>query len=192
MSTVEEMTLAFKESTQIFPDRSRLMIGGTEMAFHCDKFNTRICKNLEDVLGVEEGGELLRASAEQTTHAFLTQFLDDGDRKAQFEALSPQERLQTIFGIFKVLAYGALEIVELSEEKSVFRSASTYLSEGWRENQKRWRWVDREDPACHDIRGHLSAAMALAFDKPVGSYDLVETKCRAMGQDACEFVAEVI
>jgi hypothetical protein len=180
MSTVEEMTLAFKESTQIFPDRSRLMIGGTEMAFHCDKFNTRICKNLED------------ASAEQTTHAFLTQFLDDGDRKAQFEALSPQERLQTIFGIFKVLAYGALEIVELSEEKSVFRSASTYLSEGWRENQKRWRWVDREDPACHDIRGHLSAAMALAFDKPVGSYDLVETKCRAMGQDACEFVAEVI
>jgi len=196
MSTVDDaasrIALDFKNSMEIFPDRSRLMVGGTEMAFHCDKFNTRITKSLEDVLGIEEGGELLRSSAERTTHAFLSKFLSDGETKATFEALPPPDRLQAIFRIFKVLAYGALETAELGEKRSVFRSTSTYLAEGWLENQKRWHWEDREAPVCHDIRGYLGAALALAFDKPAGSYRLVETRCRAMGQEVCEFIAEVI
>lgn len=173
-------------------ERSRLQIGGVEVSFHCDKFNTRVLKNFEDVMGYEQGGQLLFESAAATSHAALSRFLLAGPGAAAFTPLDFHARLEAAAELFKVLAYGAIEIVSATPLKAVFRSRTSYLAEGWLENKDRWNLDEREGPACHDIRGHLAAALAVAAGRPWSGYRVVETQCRAYkNAPVCEFVAEV-
>ncbi|HRY61444.1 MAG TPA: hypothetical protein P5266_04535 [Candidatus Fermentibacter sp.] len=165
-------------------DRSRLAIGGVEVAFHCDKFNTRILKNIEDVMGYEDGGRLLREWAEKTTHESLAKFFK-GD--SEFAALAPRGRVEAILELFKVLAYGAVSIKSFGDGGAVFSSPYSYLAEGWLENKKAWGWTLRQGPACHDMCGHLAAAMSIAFGKPIGAFTAVETSCRTMDAPECVF-----
>ncbi len=174
------------------PAKSRLEIAGGPVAFHCDKFNTRILKNFEDVIGYERGGDLLYRMAECTTYASLQRFLCAGAGAPFFSGLELRARVDAALELFKVRAYGAVEIADFAPEKIRFTSKTSYLAAGWLENKERWNLDEREGPACHDIRGHLAAALAVATGKPVGAYRVVETQCRAYkNAPICEFVAEV-
>jgi hypothetical protein len=90
-----------------------------------------------------------------------------------------------------VLAYGAFEGNGVSEAGGKVTSKSSYVAEGWLENLERWNWTLRENPVCHDACGQIAAALAVAFGKPVETYSVTETACRAKGDDTCEFVVEV-
>ncbi|MDZ7262269.1 MAG: 4-vinyl reductase [candidate division KSB1 bacterium] len=192
MNASAEIVSAYLSTLDFIPERSRLELGKVEVSFHCDKFNTRILKNFEDVLGVEKGGDLLQKTAERTTYEALKKFLDSESVQSKFEALSHQDKAATLLEIFKIPAYGAIEIVTLAPEKSTFISKSSYLAEGWLENKRKWNWEDRQHPACHDIRGHLGAVLSIVYNQPIGTYTITETKCRAKGDTVCEFIGEVI
>lgn len=191
MGVSNEVVTSYAETLNFIPEKSRLELGSVEVSYHCDKFNTRILKNFEDVLGFDKGSILLKKGAETTTYDALKKFLNQDDIKANFDGLSPEDKVKTIFEMFKVSAYGALEVSSLSPEKSVFISKSSYLAEGWLENKEKFNWADRDLPVCHDISGHLCAVLSIVYAKPVGSFKIIETKCRAKGDDICEFVAEV-
>lgn len=173
------------------PERSRLEFGGTEVSFHCDKFNTRVIKGMEDVIGFEQAVRLLSASSETTHYAMLKQFFLDGEGKAAFAALSPGDKLAACFEAYKVFAYGAFDGAGLGETGGKVVSKSSYIAEGWLENLERWKWSLRENPVCHDACGQIAAAAAIAFGKAAGTYAVVETKCRSKGDDVCEFAVEV-
>lgn len=173
------------------PERSRLEFGGTEVAFHCDKFNTRIIKGMEDVIGVEQASRLLAASAEKTHYDWLKGFFIDGEGKAAFGALSAAEKLAACFEVYKVFAYGAFDGSGLSESGGKVISKTSYLAEGWIENLERWKWSLRDNPVCHDACGTIAAAAAISYGKPLGTYVVTETKCRSKGDDSCEFAVEV-
>ncbi len=113
--------------------RSRLSIGGSEVSFHCDKFNTRIRKNFEDVLGNESAGTLLFEMAERTTYEWFKTYLAGPSVGPSFQGLSPREQAEVILQLFGVLAYGAVAIEEISEQRALFTSKHSYLAEGgWR------------------------------------------------------------
>lgn len=172
--------------------RSNLSIAGTAVSFHCDKFNTRILKNLEDVMGYERAAQMLCNMAEKTTYDALKYVLDETDAGKDIKALPKKEQVEAFLDLFKALAYGAIVINEYSADRAVFSSDHSYLAEGWLENQERWNLDEREGPACHDIRGHLAAVMALVEDKAPDAYAVVETSCRAFKDGkVCEFIAEV-
>jgi hypothetical protein len=137
-------TIAFDRAT------STLKLGGVGVSFHCDKFNTRILKNFEDVMGYEDGGMLIRTAAARTSFAFLSQFLTTPDIAPSFAAMDPSGRLETIFEIYKALAYGAIRVQDVARTSAVFVSDTSYLAEGWLENRERWHLDEREGPACHD------------------------------------------
>jgi len=188
----ETISNAYLSTLAFDPERSRLQIGGSEVSFHCDKFNTRILKNFEDIMGYQEGGQLLFEASEHTTYDMLNAFLSQPPASTEFATLDLRQRLEAIFELFKVLAYGAITVKTATAEQACFSSATSYLAEGWLENQERWHLDEREGPACHDIRGHLAAAMALAVGKPRGSYKVSETECRVYKNGrSCEFAAEV-
>jgi hypothetical protein len=178
-------------TVKVYPDRSRLEFGGTEVAFHCDKFNTRIIKGMEDVIGVEQAARLLAASAEATHYAWLKKFFIDGDGKAAFSAMSAADKLAACFEVYKVFAYGAFDGSGLGENGGKVVSKSSYIAEGWLENMERWKWVLRENAVCHDACGTIAAAAAIAYGKPQGTYVVTEIKCRSKGDDICEFAVEV-
>ncbi len=191
MGISNEVVSSYAETLNFIPEKSRLELGSVEVSYHCDKFNTRILKNFEDVLGFEKGSLLLKKASESTTYDSLKIFLNQDDIKVNFDGLSQEEKVKTILEMFKVSAYGAIEVSGLSPEKSVFVSKSSYMAEGWLENKDKFNWEDRELPVCHDISGYLCAVLSIVYDKPVSSYQMTETKCRAKGDDICEFVAEV-
>lgn len=188
----EEVVNGFLKTMAFDQNRSRLSIAGTEVSFHCDKFNTRILKNFEDVMGYEDAANLLFEMAERTTYDSLKKLLSDTPLGDEFKSLSPEDKIGATFEIFKVLAYGSIVPEEITSDKAVFTSKHSYLAEGWLENRDNWHLDERLGPACHDIRGHLAAVMELVFDKEPGSYKVTEKQCRAY-KDAsiCEFVVEV-
>ncbi len=170
---------------------SRIRIGGHEVAFHCDKFNTRIIKGLEDVIGIPDAAKMLIASAEASSYQMFVDFFK-GDRKAAFDSLSPEDKIATLIEMGKMLGYGGVDVKSLSEKGGDFVSPYSYLAEGWLENKDRWNWSLRKNPVCYDMSGFLQAALAFVWGKKTGSYKVIETTCRSTGDELCTFKAEVI
>jgi hypothetical protein len=191
MADLSQIKNLFLGTVKADAEKSRLEFGGTEVSFHCDKFNTRIVKGLEDVVGYEEAKRILAHQAEVTHYAFLKKFFVDGPGAEAFGAMSPEEKLTAIFEIYKLLAYGAFNADGVDASGGPLTSPSSYVAEGWLENLERWHWSLRDNPVCHDACGHLAAALAVAFDEPIETFTVSETKCRSKGDDVCEFAAEV-
>jgi len=191
MGDTVQIKEAFLGTIKADADKSRLEFGGTEVSFHCDKFNTRVVKGLEDVVGFDGAHDLLSHQAEITHHAFLKKFLGDGPGAEAFSGLSPEDKLAAIFEIYKVLAYGSFDGSAVNDGGGKVVAKFSYVAEGWLENLERWNWTLRDNPVCHDACGQVAAALSLTFDKPVGTYSVTETTCRAKGDDVCEFVVEV-
>ena len=143
MEKIEDIKQGYVESIKVVADKSRIEVGGAEVSLHCDKFNTRIIKGLEDVVGFEKAQEILENSASKSTYDILNSYLSSTDIKSAFNGLSPEEKLKTIFELFKVLGYGAIEISSVSDSSGEFFSKSSYISEGWLENEKKWKWSKR-------------------------------------------------
>jgi hypothetical protein len=179
------------DTIEVHPEKSRLEFGGAEVSFHCDKFNTRVVKGLEDVVGFNDANRILASISEKSHYDLLTTFLNSGDAADDFASLSPEDKVASIFEIYKVFAYGSFDSSGIGESGGIVTSGSSYVAEGWLENMERWNWELRGKPVCHDACGHIAAAVGFAYGKPAGTYTVTETKCRSMGDDLCEFKVEV-
>jgi hypothetical protein len=166
--------------------RSRLKVAGTEVAFHCDKFNTRIIKGLESITGFDKLAIMISRISEET-HYNLVQKIIQADSEKRFASLSRTDKLAAIFEIYKVFGYGNFDVSKLTEDGGEVTAKKSYLAEGYLENQQRWNWGPRFRPFCVDADGYIAAAMAITFGKPVGTYIVRESKCRAMGNPVCIF-----
>ncbi len=166
-------------------EKSELRVAGQLFAYHCDKFNTRILKGLEDTLGFEKARDLLENSAESTMYDTLTGMFD------LFEGSTPEEKLNSIFEAYKVLGHGNISVKEISASGGTATAKPSYMVEGWLENEERWGWGKRENPICHDEAGAIAAAFEIAFGLSKGSAKVTETQCYVTGADSCEFKIEV-
>jgi hypothetical protein len=188
MNMADSIVEKTKAAIKIDADLARITIAGQEVAYHCDKFATRIIKGLEDILGVEKASELLANSAATTTlelNQALVKLEPDWDK------LGVPQRLEKIFEIYKLLGFGAVKAEKMDGSSTKVTSKSSYLAEGYLENMQRWMWPIREKIFCHDMCGYLQSAWALATDKPLGAFAVKETQCRTTGADQCVFIVEV-
>ncbi len=181
---------SYLKTFTIDAEHSRIRVGNHEVAFHCDKFNTRIIKGFEDVIGIEDSAKLLVASAEKTILQMFNDFFKD-DVKTQFDSLSPEDKFATLIEMGKLLGYGAIDPATPTDKGGTFISPSSYLAEGWLENETRWNWKQRSTPVCYDMCGFIAGALAFIYGKPIGTYKVTETTCRAKGDSVCTFKAEV-
>lgn len=190
MPVNNDIVQAYGATMEIDAAHSRIRMGGHEVAFHCDKFNTRIIKGLEDVIGIQDAAKLLIDSAEKSSYQMFADFFQ-GDNKAAFDGLSPEDKLDTLIEMGKMLGYGGVDVKTLSDKGGEFSSPYSYLAEGWLENKDRWNWSLRKNPVCYDMSGFLQAALAFIYGKKPSSYSVTETSCRAQGDKLCTFKAEV-
>ncbi len=163
--------------------KGRISIGDVNIAFHCDKFNTRIIKGFEDTLGYEKTRVLLFKVAEETTYDGFCGFL-----KEMMEGKSPIVAFSLANELFKTLGYGNFEVIEINGK---VRGNTAYTAEGWIENQAKWGWERRKCPVCHFEAGVIAAAWEIIHGLPKGSASVAERACRAMGDPTCEFSIEV-
>ncbi|MCK5743585.1 MAG: hypothetical protein KAH30_02500 [Caldisericia bacterium] len=168
------------------PEKSELRILGQLFSYHCDKFNTRILKGFEDTLGYEKAKELLFKSSESTNYDAL---------KGMFEVITgdtPEQKLDAIFEIYKVLGHGNVISKEISSNGGKIIAKSSYMVEGWLENEEKWNWGKRKQPICHDESGAIAAAFEIAYGLSKGSVKVDEVACSATGASECEFIVEVL
>ena len=177
-----------KAAIAIDADRARITIAGHEVAYHCDKFATRIIKGLEDILGVEKASELLANSAAVTTLEMNQALVK---LEPDWGSFSVSQRLEKVFEIYKLLGFGAVKAERMDGSSTKVTSKSSYLAEGYLENMQRWMWPVREKIFCHDMCGYLQSAWALVSEKPLDAVAVKETQCRATGADQCVFIVEV-
>ena len=174
-------------TVQVDADRSRIELGGSEVAYHCDKFATRIIKGLEDVLGIDKASELLTQAAAKTSYDMLSSFVAN---EPAWSGLDVPGKLVAIFDIYKLQGYGAVTPESMDGGSTKVLSDSSYLAEGFFENMQRWGWMMRQKPFCHDMCGYLQAAFALATAKDLSAVKVRETGCRAAGSTTCVFDVE--
>ncbi|MGC8880525.1 MAG: hypothetical protein ACP5R2_15025 [Anaerolineae bacterium] len=184
----DAITRRIQAATEIDPERSRICLAGHEVAYHCEKFSTRIIRGLEDVLGVEEANALIQQAAAESLYRLLTEL---SQAEASWASSARSERLAFIFEIFKMLGYGALNVAEANGNRTKVTSLNSYLAEGFFENAGQWRWSKRGAPFCHDMCGYLRAAFAVSDGVPLDRVAVKETTCRTMGAELCTFEVEV-
>lgn len=170
---------------EVNAEKSELKVSGQLFAYHCDKFNTRILKGLEDTLGFEKARDILCKSAEETTYDTLTGMFE------VFDGSTPEEKLASIFEAYKVFGHGNVQIKEVSASGGIVTAKPSYMVEGWLENTERWNWGKRDKPICHDEAGSIAAAFEIAYGLSKGAVKVTETVCYVTGADACEFKIEV-
>ncbi len=169
------MVEKLKASIAVDAARSRISVGGEEFAYHCDKFNTRIIKGLEDVLGPAKARELIARTAAQS---LLEMFKSFAASMPEFQTASVADKLTGFAECWKILGFGAVTFDKMDGSSTKARSTTSYLAEGYLENMKRWSWPVRKTPFCYDLEGYLQAAFAAATGKDLASISVVETQCR--------------
>ncbi len=177
-----------KASIAVDAARSWISVGGEEFAYHCDKFNTRIIKGLEDVLGPAKARELIMRTASQN---LLEMFKSFAASTPEFQAADTAEKLTGLTECLKLLGFGAVALDKMDGSSTQARSTTSYLAEGYLENMQRWGWPVRKAPFCYDLEGYLQAAFAAATGKDLASISVTETQCRTAGADSCIFEVEV-
>jgi hypothetical protein len=168
--------------------RARIQVGNLEVAYHCDKFATRITKGLEDILGVDKASTLLADSAARTAFRMLNELTAT---LPEWGGLSTAEKLGVIFDAYKVLGDGSVQTGYTGGSSAQVTSPTSYLAEGYLENMQRWQWPLRKDHYCHELCGLIQAAFAVALGKDLAAIRVAETECRTTGAGQCEFAVEV-
>lgn len=175
-------------AVEIDAERSRIRLAGHEVAYHCEKFSTRIIRGLEDVLGVEEANALIQQTAAESLYKALAQL---PETQPGWATMPRAERLALLFAVFKMLGYGAVRVAATNGNRTQVTSANSYLAQGFFENAEQWRWSKRSAPFCHDMCGYLRAAFAVSDGVPLDRVAVKETTCRTMGAEVCTFEVEV-
>jgi len=168
-------------------ERSVIKLGDVEIAYHCDKFNTRIFKGFEDTLGFEKARDLIFTSAHNTTYDNLVKIAT-----GIIAGSKPADVIESLFELYKVLGYGNFMVQDAYENGGRVKGDPSYMAEGWLENQEKWHWTNRTQGVCHEEAGHIAAAWELAHNLKKGSVRVIETVCKAAGGPYCEFQIEVL
>lgn len=176
-----------KSTITIDADHSRIKISNTDIAYHCDKFATRITKGLEDVLGFEETVALIN----KYTAESMMSTLEPLAKAPTFTALPVSEKLDTLLEIYKMLGNGAVTLEKSDGTSTKAHTKYSYLAESFIENMDRWQWKFRSEPFCHEMSGNLCGAFAISTGKELANISVKEVKCRTMGADECVFEVEV-
>jgi len=101
-----------------------------------------------------------------------------------------EDQIHAFSAITVALGWGDLSVAEfIPEEKLVIRARSGYEAEGFLQH-----YAHADTGKCFMLCGVTAAFMDLMYgpDYPDGcfTYKAMETRCRAMGDDYCEFVAQ--
>ncbi|NLI40327.1 MAG: hypothetical protein GX421_03945 [Caldisericales bacterium] len=172
--------------TKISGEDGTIAIGSVTVAYHCDKFNTRIIKGFEDTLGFEKARQLVHDTAESTAYDSLASFI-----ASKTQDMSPKDALGVAFDLFKVLGYGCYQLLEDNGKGGKVKGSPVYTAEGWLENETKWNWEARKEPVCHVESGLIAAVWEIVNNLPKGSVRVNETACRAQGNPECMFEVEV-
>jgi hypothetical protein len=141
---------------------------------HCHHYSclfTRLAMDMTDI----EGPELLADSMEEAMYLVLRKTFLTGDVK------SAPERIAIAVEHFRLSGLGLLRI-DGSPKGGSAEMRHSHIDEGWIK-----KWKQHTLPVNHMGRGFLAAAFCTAYDKPLRSYVVTETRSIVTGASTSRF-----
>ncbi|RME91789.1 MAG: hypothetical protein D6767_04490 [Candidatus Hydrogenedentota bacterium] len=150
--------------------------------YHCNFFNFYLQRTIEDAQEYVPAEEILTDGGEMAAYAALSRLFEVN---TQFQ--TAEEKLKVAAELYKHLGFGLIDnLASLSEEGGSLETPITHYSVGWKEV-----WGERKKPADYFTCGYIAAALAVAYGKTTGTYQVKQTKCLTLGHETNEFTAQV-
>lgn len=156
-----------------------ITFGGRRLVMHCNHYNIFLQRTIEDGLG-DRAGRLLVASAAEASRLMLSGLFSSAPPSSYEAGLA---RAAEIFG---AQGFGRLDVVELSASGGEAIVSQSHYALGWLS-----RWGKRKTPGCFYAAGYVAGALAAAARLAPERIVVHESRCLAMGDPHCTFVAEV-
>jgi hypothetical protein len=155
----------------------RVVLSGQPVAIHCHHYNINLHKTLEDTLG-QEGVRLIYQSAEEAIYYGIQELLA---HYSEIRTVKSKLEIATI--LYQNCGLGILHPQNIDATGGYIVSPSSHHVTGWLAKHGR-----RNKPGCHFSCGWIAGMLAAIHDKPVGFYQVTETKCKIMRDAECVFV----
>ncbi len=161
---------------QIETGAHHLAFAGTEpVIFHCHHYNAVLQQSIEDAGAILDTATLLRDGAASPAYSQMSR-LFDGQPFA--------ERLAFAAGYFARSGFGLLDLSAPSVSGGTVRLKNSHYALGFNSRKDTGQ---RTRPACYFAAGYIEAVLAAAFDIALGSYEVTESQCAALGAADCRF-----
>ncbi|MFZ3047739.1 MAG: 4-vinyl reductase [Desulfatirhabdiaceae bacterium] len=154
----------------------RVVLSGQPVAIHCHHYNINLHKTLEDTLGLE-GIRLIYKSAEEAIYYGIRELLSQYN-----EIRTVKSKLEMAAIMYQNCGLGVIHPQGINERGGSIVSPSSHHVTGWLAKHGR-----RNTPGCHFSCGWIAGMVAAIHDKPVGHYQVTETKCKTMRDAECVF-----
>jgi hypothetical protein len=154
----------------------RVVISGQPIAMHCHHYNINLQKTLEDTLG-EEGVQFLFRSVEETSYRGLSSLFDQYKRIRTI-----QSKLEMASLLYQNCGLGIILFKKVRPHMAHIVSPSSHHVTGWLAKHGR-----RDMAGCHFARGWIAGALEAIYHRPLGYYQVQETRCKMMRDVECVF-----
>jgi hypothetical protein len=156
-------------------DRSRHVVAGEAMIFHCHHYNCFLQRSIEDAEYIDSEPFLIGAAAEVAYLQLSRLFAG---------VTEPEARKALAADLYKSCGYGLIDLSGISEKGGVVRTPSTHYSTGWQT-----KFGPSKKPVAFFSAGYLGGALAAIYGHDLARVRARQTACRSMG--AAEDVFEL-
>jgi hypothetical protein len=158
----------------------RVVLSGQPITIHCHHYNVNLQRTLEETMGAE-GARLIYRAAEEATYNDLKTILT-----SYRELRTIKSKLEMAAVMYQNCGLGIIHPLEIDTEGGEIISSSSHHVTGWLAKHGR-----RQTPGCHFSRGWIAGALEAVCDRPLGHFQVAETRCKMMRHEECTFHAEV-
>lgn len=143
-------------------------VGDEPLVFHCHHYNLFLQNTIEDASDFVDVQTLLTQSAEFVVYH-------------QWKNLSSQGKLsvEDLLNTFSTFGFGKLSIINMDEKGGVITSPYDHYGLGY---ISKYEPRTSEQPAVsYFTQGFIAAMFAYYYDKPLFSYEVIQTECFSKG-----------
>jgi len=155
---------------------TRLLLSNIPIAMHCHHYNINLQHMLESTIG-DEGIELMYRSAEEASYFMFKEYFRKYSRIKTLKS-----KIELACATYQNCGLGVIHFLKIDSKGGQAVSPSSHHVTGWLAKHGR-----RDKPGCHFTRGWIAGLFEVLFGKPLGTYNVIETSCKMMRNDACFF-----
>jgi hypothetical protein len=149
------------------PETFRHYLNGHAVVMHSHHYLALITKLAED-MGDLGGPRLLRDVVEESMWTVLNDYVTRNGLSTPLQRCTAGREYYSVYGLGKMKVGGTVSGGEVCLVRS-------HIDEGWID-----KWGRHNKPVNHFTCGYIAALFAVAFNKPAGSYTVVETESMAV------------
>lgn len=153
----------------------RHFLNGHAVVMHSHHYLALITKLVEDLSDIG-GPQLLKEVVEESMWAVFNDYVLKNDLATPLQKCNVGREYYSVYGLGKMKVGGT----ENGGEVCLVRSL---IDEGWIK-----KWGHHTKPINHFTCGYIAAMFAVAFDKPVKSFTVIETESMAVNGTEGTFI----